>query len=273
MGSPYLIDFKALSLAYPALSPVSFVASELLGVQQINGVWLIALFAALVLLISFDGVFQTISSGSTLRFEWRGLAQGVFIFFAQAFIFRLAAYLFVGFTLLVLAPRLAASIRDSLALRSELEPGGVMVVLFWCSVLAMEDLARYLAHRLQHSVPVLWELHKFHHSATSLNVLVSYREHPLIGMLNGGASLLFALVLAVPWLVFMPGLLAAPPIYIGGMIAFVVYKCIFLLGHFHRPISYGFLDRLLVTSAVHALHHSDNPSHFNRNFGGLLTLW
>ena len=35
-----------------------------------------------------------------------------------------------------------------------------------------------------HKIPILWEFHKIHHSATSLNPITQYRLHPLELLIN-----------------------------------------------------------------------------------------
>src|SRR3954468_16531670 len=43
--------------------------------------------------------------------------------------------------------------------------GPITICVFTVSMLLVYDLSYYLYHRLQHQVPILWELHKVHHSA------------------------------------------------------------------------------------------------------------
>nr|WP_216092588.1 sterol desaturase family protein [Candidatus Marithrix sp. Canyon 246] len=49
------------------------------------------------------------------------------------------------------------------------------MVLFTLSLFIFSDLTRYLLHRLLHSIPILWEFHKVHHSAKVLNPFTFYR--------------------------------------------------------------------------------------------------
>lgn len=41
------------------------------------------------------------------------------------------------------------------------------------------ELAGYGYHRLAHRVPLLWRLHRVHHSSETLDWLASFRQHPL----------------------------------------------------------------------------------------------
>src|SRR5580765_8077723 len=54
-------------------------------------------------------------------------------------------------------------------------PTGLGVVL---SVVVL-DLAIYLQHRLFHAVPVLWRLHRVHHTDLELDVTTGLRFHPV----------------------------------------------------------------------------------------------
>jgi sterol desaturase/sphingolipid hydroxylase (fatty acid hydroxylase superfamily) len=61
------------------------------------------------------------------------------------------------------------------------------VTILLCSVVAfvVVDFANYLSHFLQHFVPALWELHKVHHSATSLTPFTTERMHPFGNVFDG----------------------------------------------------------------------------------------
>ena len=46
------------------------------------------------------------------------------------------------------------------------------------------------------------------------------------------------------------------------------------LQHSHMWIAFrGMLGRIFVSPAHHQVHHSDNPKHFDKNFGSCLALW
>ena len=46
------------------------------------------------------------------------------------------------------------------------------------------------------------------------------------------------------------------------------------LQHSHMWISFrGLLGRVFISPAHHQVHHSDNPKHFNTNYGSCLALW
>jgi sterol desaturase/sphingolipid hydroxylase (fatty acid hydroxylase superfamily) len=61
------------------------------------------------------------------------------------------------------------------------------VVFTLCMVLA-SDFAIFVAHYLQHKVPLLWEFHKVHHSAEVMTPITVYRMHPVDDLLVGSFS-------------------------------------------------------------------------------------
>src|SRR5579883_1523478 len=46
------------------------------------------------------------------------------------------------------------------------------------------DLGTFVAHRLHHAVPFLWEIHAVHHSAEQLTLFTAHRLHPLEALLR-----------------------------------------------------------------------------------------
>lgn len=121
------------------------------------------------------------------------------------------------------------------------------------------DLLGYWKHRWMHANPFLWAFHSVHHSPASLTFLTSYRFHAVDELLN---SLLR----------FVPGLLLGVPSFAWAPLIVVMtwYQSI---QHSDTDWSYGRLDRVLVSSRFHNVHHSTEPAHYNRNFGLLLSSW
>jgi sterol desaturase/sphingolipid hydroxylase (fatty acid hydroxylase superfamily) len=58
------------------------------------------------------------------------------------------------------------------------------LVGFTVTMLIAYDLSYYLYHRLQHQVPILWELHKVHHSAEVMVGVTKDRVHPIDEIMN-----------------------------------------------------------------------------------------
>ena len=64
-----------------------------------------------------------------------------------------------------------------------LEPSkAVVVASFTFCVFVLDDFTKYIVHRWMHKWPLLWSLHKVHHSASHLTPITIYRTHPLEGI-------------------------------------------------------------------------------------------
>jgi sterol desaturase/sphingolipid hydroxylase (fatty acid hydroxylase superfamily) len=141
-------------------------------------------------------------------------------------------------------------------------------------ILLLVSFVGYWFHRLEHSVPALWALHKFHHSAEHLSVMTAVRQNPLIQAFEQLAVVLFLLLLTAP-VALKPGF---------GSPWFIIVAAYFLYRTFNRvnqyllhsnlTTDYGWVGRwLLVSPRMHRLHHATNPEYYNTNFTFDLVLW
>lgn len=60
------------------------------------------------------------------------------------------------------------------------------------------DLSIYWAHRLSHSIPLLWRFHRVHHTARRLDWIAAYREHPFDNLYTRLIENLPAMLLGFP---------------------------------------------------------------------------
>lgn len=153
-------------------------------------------------------------------------------------------------------------------------PTAWLAALFTLAAFLVEDWSRFYVHRLMHRSPLLWELHKVHHSAEVLTPLTLYRTHPLEVLLNGarGALALGLCAGLFAWL-FGPALRAWELLGVDA-VGFAWTLLGANLRHSHVWLSYGRrLEHLLVSPAQHQIHHSRHPRHRDRNFGTVLALW
>ncbi len=129
------------------------------------------------------------------------------------------------------------------------------------SLLAL-DLVIWAQHRFFHWQPLLWRLHRMHHTDTDFDVTTAVRFHPLEAIL----SLLIksAVILA----------LGVSPV------AFLVFEIVlsstslFNHGNFRLPLPVDrWLRWLVVTPDMHRVHHSVVESEMNSNFGFNLPWW
>ncbi|HKW83070.1 MAG TPA: sterol desaturase family protein, partial [Burkholderiaceae bacterium] len=137
-----------------------------------------------------------------------------------------------------------------------------------------DDLTQYLWHRASHT-PLLWPLHRAHHTAQYMSIRMTYRNN-------------FFYYLMMPGL-WMAGVL----LYLGfGAVYgfyFVVKVAVILGAHSAwrwdeplyriralRPLMW-LVERTLSTPATHWAHHAltnaDGVGHYKGNFGNLLFFW
>lgn len=148
-----------------------------------------------------------------------------------------------------------------------------LLYLFTLTMLLTYDFSAYITHYLQHRIPILWELHKVHHSAELMVGTTKDRVHPIEGMLEQVANSLIPGVVFGAWLFVMPHPIEATVFGIN----VYVFRGILMLDfvrHTHLKLSYGpFLNKIFVSPHYHQLHHSRDPRHADKNFGLVLIIW
>lgn len=124
------------------------------------------------------------------------------------------------------------------------------------------DLVIYGQHVLFHAVPILFRFHQVHHADVDFDVTLGTRFHPMEMLLSmliklGAAALLGASAVAI---VLFETILAV--------------ASLFNHGNVRLP---GALDRMLrlilVTPAMHSIHHSSEPADRDTNFGFSIPVW
>ena len=68
---------------------------------------------------------------------------------------------------------------ESFGLSSILLTESQIILYYTLALVILLDLRIYLVHLAMHKIPFLWEFHKIHHSATTLNPITQYRLHPI----------------------------------------------------------------------------------------------
>ena len=119
------------------------------------------------------------------------------------------------------------------------------------------DFLIFVTHSLAHRVPLLWAIHSVHHQPEEIDVTVGLRTHLLTSLFYLPLLLPLA-ALGLPVEVFLP---------LG-----TLRLAAMALTH-TRLRTPRWLDPFLNTPELHALHHSADPRHFDKNIGGILMLW
>ena len=128
--------------------------------------------------------------------------------------------------------------------------------------LLLLDLLIYFQHRIFHSVPILWQLHKVHHADLDFDVTTGARFHTLeilISMLIKMAAIYILGVSAVAVLAF-ESLLNASSMFNHGNIR--------IPNHIDKMVRYVF-----VTPDMHRIHHSRIQKEANSNYGFSISAW
>ena len=143
----------------------------------------------------------------------------------------------------------------------------------WPIAILLLDFIRYGQHYLLHRVPLLWRLHKVHHSAEVLTPLTRYREHVLEGPLYSSVA---AVGYAVPAAVF--AWLFAGSIKEITLLNIGIFTLLFgfngAFRHYHVQFRYPrWLERWLQSPAMHHTHHSYLPQHLDTNLAVVTSIW
>ena len=150
----------------------------------------------------------------------------------------------------------------------ELEHVGLLTRLGigpWANVactLVFLDGVTYFWHRAYHGLPLLWRMHRVHHSDRDLDVTTSGRFH-LTEMVLSAA---FRLTVIAAW-----G---------ASLAAVIVFEIVF--GLFNQlehanvqlpePLE-GWARLVFVTPAMHRIHHSQVVEETNANYGTIFSCW
>jgi sterol desaturase/sphingolipid hydroxylase (fatty acid hydroxylase superfamily) len=135
----------------------------------------------------------------------------------------------------------------------------------WLSVpvsVLLLDCLIYWQHRLFHRVPMFLRIHKVHHADPHLDASTGLRFHPIEIALSLIVKIAAVLLLGAPILVILifEALLNA--------------TSIFNHANIKLPVKLDkLLKTLIVTQAMHRIHHSQVVRETNNNFGFNLSIW
>lgn len=138
-------------------------------------------------------------------------------------------------------------------------------VSLWVSVpisVLLFDCLIYWQHRVFHHVPIFWRIHKVHHADPHLDASTGLRFHPVEIALSLVVKITAVIVLGAPVLAIL--------------IFEILLNAMSLFSHSNIKLPVK-LDRLLknliVTQAMHRIHHSQMVSETDSNFSFNLSIW
>lgn len=136
---------------------------------------------------------------------------------------------------------------------------------YWSNVVIaflIFDLIIYLQHRAFHRTPILWRLHRVHHTDLDLDVSSGNRFHPI----EITISICIKLAAVV--------LIGAPPLAVVLFEIVLNAMSLFSHGNIAIPVSVDrWLRLFLVTPDMHRVHHSVIPRETDSNFCFNIPWW
>ena len=126
----------------------------------------------------------------------------------------------------------------------------------------LRSLVSWLIHYGFHNVPLLWRIHRVHHTDRHLDVTTTVRFHP------------FEFLVSAPVVAATVVLFGLSPVVIMLYELFDAALAVFSHANVRvpRPLE-RLLGRVIVTPDVHRIHHSTRVPETNSNYGATLILW
>lgn len=136
---------------------------------------------------------------------------------------------------------------------------------FWAQTLIgvlFLDLLIYWQHRLTHKIPILWQLHRMHHSDLEIDSTSAGRFHPLEIVISFILKALVIYTLPIPALAVL--------------IFEILLNFSSIFNHANIVLP-GWLEKglrcILITPSLHRIHHSSLNNEMNSNFGFSIVFW
>jgi sterol desaturase/sphingolipid hydroxylase (fatty acid hydroxylase superfamily) len=188
------------------------------------------------------------------------------------FVLKFASWVATSWSLFVVADMVRFGMIYVMGGVSASLPAAFDLALFSIFILLALDFAKWLAHYLEHTVPVLWEFHKVHHSAEVLTPVTNYRLHPVDFIVEQSLLAIVTGIVAGVFSYWFPSGLAEYTIF--NMSAFLaVFWLTNYLRHTHIPLSYGRFNYIFSSPVLHQVHHSSETRHLDKNFALIFSFW
>jgi len=137
---------------------------------------------------------------------------------------------------------------------------------FWVklfSSIALYDITTYWIHRASHKVPLLWCLHRVHHSDTTMDSSTVFRFHPL------------ELIL-----IYQTGNIITTAIFGTDMFALALYYFVLYIFFFFEHANLNFpkwIDKtiglIFVMPNHHRVHHQQERFYTDSNYADIFIIW
>lgn len=148
-----------------------------------------------------------------------------------------------------------------------------IMTLYSLTIFVADDFARFFLHYLQHRWRWLWVFHQTHHSALVLTPLTLYRTHPVdVVCARIRTALTYGIVTGIFFYAFGQAV-SGWDILGAEALGFLFNFAGANLRHSQVWLHFGPLEGVIISPAAHQIHHSQDPEHYDRNFGVCLAIW
>jgi sterol desaturase/sphingolipid hydroxylase (fatty acid hydroxylase superfamily) len=124
------------------------------------------------------------------------------------------------------------------------------------------DFSYYLQHYLLHAVPLLWRLHRTHHSDIEYDFSTGVRFHPFEALFTAVFGMMFIVLLGAP----PEGVMLSQILAVA--VSFVEHANVMIPPRVDRVVRL-----VLVTPNMHRVHHSVELDEGNSNFSNMFSFW
>lgn len=191
---------------------------------------------------------------------------GMITLFFKFIIFKPDFFFYLSQAILSLLPVAAGAESNA--------PSTFIIALYTLATFVLADLSYYIAHRLQHKVPWLWEFHKVHHSAKVMTPATLHRAHPVDVWMSVCFRTAGLGIASGIFYYFHPNLEGFMTIMGVNALLIGSYVVGANLRHSHIWLPFGpKLEHVFMSPAQHQIHHSEQVKHYDKNFGSFFTVW
>lgn len=127
---------------------------------------------------------------------------------------------------------------------------------------AFRSFVSWGTHLAMHKIPLLWQVHRVHHTDTQLDISTTVRFHPLEFLINTPILLLAVVAMGIS-----PVTLMIYELFDAAMAVFTHANI-----RLPRPVE-RLLVWLVVTPDMHRVHHSSHQPETDSNYGATLSIW
>jgi alkylglycerol monooxygenase len=128
----------------------------------------------------------------------------------------------------------------------------------WVLAMVLYDFCYYWLHRMGHERTILWAAHVAHHQSEDYNLTTALRQT--------STGFLFS------WIFYIPMYLLGIPAHVVVTVGAINLIYQFWVHTQHIP-KLGWYEWIFVTPSNHRVHHAQNDSYMDRNYGGLFIIW